>query len=1327
MAAPSSPPPPPPPPPSPPPPPHHRRRCCAGRPRRPRRPPDVVCLEQEVGAWDAVHLEPLSEDAFAANLHQRFKRDQIYTYVGNVLVSVNPYKNLALYSCDVVEAYRCRGLLELPPHIFAVADTACRWLRDRNEDQCVVLSGESGAGKTEAARLLLQYVALASSSTSTAPPGLQGAAVAPPPPAAATPPPAPAPAPAPTSSSNTSSSGSSSAPLGSGSPHPAPHHHHLLHHHATLHHQHHHHLHHQATSLHHHLSAPHLPAAAAASSSSSSATPRNARQVIKDRLLQAGPLLEAFGNAKTYRNDNSSRFGKCLDVEFDFKGEPLGGTVTNYLLEKSRVTKQAQGERNFHIFYQLLTGADIQLLKSLKLQRNVDNYAFLHSSRALQLETVDDRRDFQVTKKALETLGFTLEEVINVFQIVACVLKLGNIVFIPTNNIDGTEGCTISNEYELYDVCHLLGTEFGELSGTLKQRTMSVVVGPTPPPSSGTKACSGDGERGSPHHHHHHPPPHLLSRAQGTGCDDSEREVYEVCEIVGADQGLVSSMLTSRRLGKECHHSLHSLSHHHVSGQTSQPQQLADTSLIADLSAVEATTSRDSLCKTLYSRLFTWLVNRVNEGTKVGWYGKRRILSLLDIYGFEMLEQNSFEQFIINFCNEKLQQVVSEWTLREEQEEYVREGLEWKHVDFASSSAVCELIEKNNHGILSILDEECLRGAECLETGTQVVFPSLDEAFLARIAHAYAGHTHFEAAPQHHRNFVKSENRSTLPYNCFRLKHYAGTVTYNVSGFVDKNNDMIHRDISLAMYRCEHPLLKVLFPEGNPKRTTFKRPATAGTQFKVSMGALIKNLQSKNPHYIRCIKPNELKQPRIFEMALVLHQVRYLGLVETARIRRWGFCYRETYESFLQRYKMLSIHTWPCWRGAAAEGVSYLLRTLPISASEFAFGRTKLFIRCPRTVFELEEFRKERLEDLATLLQKVWRGWRRRRQFLLMKHSQTVIASAWRSWRECHFGNYIKGKKNLWCLCRVAREEYRILKHRKQVEWAVNVIQKHYLSWKRRQFLLTLSCQLPSDSPISRDWPHSHQRRLADASLLLRRVHHKWRCHKYRLKFDQTARNRMREKVTASIIFKDRKASYPRSVSHPFLGDYVRLRQNVQWKKICVETNDQYVVFADIIHKITRSSGKFVPILFVLSTSSMLILDQRTLQVKYRVPAAEIYRLSLSPFLDDVAVFHVRASSPANEAMSSQNIPGCLFQSDMGKKKGDFVFQTGHVIEIVTKLFLVVQNAMGKPPEVNISTEFEANFGQQTVLFSFKCMGLPEVQPGQIKIFRKGNKMEVLV
>ncbi|CAB3380151.1 Hypothetical predicted protein [Cloeon dipterum] len=497
--------------------------------------------------------------------------------------------------------------------------------------------------------------------------------------------------------------------------------------------------------------------------------------------------------------------------------------------------------------------------------------------------------------------------------------------------------------------------------------------------------------------------------------------------------------------------------------------------------------------------------------------------------------------------------------------------------------------------------------------------------------------------------------------------------------------------------------------EGNPKRTTLKRAASAGTQFKISVGALMGNLQSKTPHFVRCIKPNELKQPRIFENALVQHQVRYLCLVQTIKVRKSSFAHSESYESFLHRYKMLSPHTWPSWRGSAVEGASYLLRDLPLSSPHFAFGRTRIFVRGEKTVAELEEFRRQRLEDLAALVQKMWRGYRCRQRYILMRQSQIVIASAWRSWREWQIGKtrLFKGKKNLFCLYRVAREEYRELKRRKQIEWAVQVIQTHYLQWRRRQFLQRLCVSLPSESPMCREWPAA-AKRLSDTSLLLRRIHHKWRCHKYRLKFDQTARNRMREKVTASIIFRDRKASYPRSVSHPFLGDYVRLRQNVQWKKICVETNDQYVVFADIINKITRSSGKFVPILFVLSTSSMLILDQRTLQIKYRVPAADIYRLSLSPYLDDVAIFHIKAS-------------------DYGKKKGDFVFHTGHVIEIVTKLFLVIQNAVGKPPEVNINTEFEANFGSQTVMLSFKCAGLPEVQPGQIKIMRKGSRMEVLV
>ncbi|KAL1516445.1 hypothetical protein ABEB36_000361 [Hypothenemus hampei] len=598
--------------------------------------------------------------------------------------------------------------------------------------------------------------------------------------------------------------------------------------------------------------------------------------------------------------------------------------------------------------------------------------------------------------------------------------------------------------------------------------------------------------------------------------------------------------------------------------------------------------------------------------------------------------------------------------LKEEQEEMIKEGIEWTKIEFFNNIGICQLLEPENYGVLSLLNQANVQ---------------TDQVFHVRLTQCCAGHTYC------------SIDSDTMP-NSFQIRHFAGHVTYEIHGFIEKNCDMLSKEHSKAMFSCNINIMQELFPEGNSRRCSIKRPVSASVQVQVSINALLKNFNNRQNHYIRCIKPNESKRPKMFEIGLVQHQIRYMCLLSTVQLWRTGYCQKILFLHFLCRYKMICEDTWPTWHGSSIEGVSVILRNLPIPAAEFTFGRTKLFIRSPRTVFELEEFRRNRLNDLALAIQKIWRGHNQKRKFKKIRRSQMIIASAWRSWR--------------------AREEYRILKYRKQVEWAARVIQRHYIQWKRRQYVLTLLEQLPpnSNSPLSDEWP-SCIPRFDEFSSLLKKIHHKWRCHKYRSMFDQTARNRMREKVTASYIFKDRKCLYSRSISHPFLGDYVRLRQNVQWKKMSVENNDQYIVFADIINKITRSSGKFVPVLLVISTRSMLVLDQRTLQIKYRVPANDIYRMSLSPFLDDVAVVHIKAS-------------------DLYKKKGDFVFQTCHVIEVITKLFLVVQNATGKPPEVNITTEFEANFGSQTVTFSFKC-GLPEVQPSQIRISRKADKMEVLV
>ncbi|XP_019763292.2 unconventional myosin-Ib [Dendroctonus ponderosae] len=1030
----------------------------------------MLNLNQEVGAWDTVLLDPLTEDSFIANLQQRFKRDHIYTYIGNILVSVNPYKKLALYSADLVETYMKRPPFQLPPHIYGVAESAYRWLNDKSENQCIIVTGESGSGKTEAARIVLQFLVLVSGNSVEV-------------------------------------------------------------------------------------------------------------QTIKDRLVQANTLLEAFGNAKTMKNGNASRFGKFLDIEFDFKGDPIGGHLTNYFLDKARIISLGSHDRNFHIFYQLLSGADIHLLKCLKLQRNVEQYAILQTeSNHPTVTEEDDKKLFVYTKGALEVLGFLPNDIVDIFRVLAVILKLGNLQFVPCNNIDGTDGCSISNDYEL----------------------------------------------------------------------------FEVCELLSADHRWIQRVLTSKQL---------------------------DDGVLTDMSALEATRLRDILCRTLYSRLFTWLINKINDSIKAKPLGKKRVLGVLDLYGFESFETNSFEQLIINYCNEKLHQFMTNICLKEEQEELIKEGLEWTKIDFFNNIAICQLFETDNHGILALLEEPHVQ---------------TDETFLMRLEQCCSGHTHC---------LIDAVNNA----NSFQIRHFAGSVTYKIHGFIDKNRDNLPKEHSRAMFRCDLSIMQELFPEGNPKRSSVKRPISTSAQIQVSLGSLFKSVGHRQTHYIRCIKPNETKQSKMFEVPLVQHQVRYMCLLSTVQIWRGGFCQRMPFAQFLCRYKMMCKHTWPKWKSSPVEGVSILLRSLPIPSAEFTFGRSKLFIRSPRTVFELEDFRRSRLHDLALLIQKTWRGYSQKNKYQRLRQSQMIIASAWRSWR--------------------AREEYRILKHRKQVEWAARVIQRHYIQWKRRQYLLTLMIRLPDDgdSPLCREWPSSMPR-ISEACNLLKKIHHGWRCHKYRLKFDQTARNRMREKVTASFIFKDRKCSYPRSVSHPFLGDYVRLRQNVQWKKMSLENNDQYVVFADIINKIARSSGKFVPILLVISTRSMLILDQRTLQIKYRVPATEIYRMSLSPFLDDVAVVHVKAPSVVNAETSSvtSDTPGCLFQSDMSRKKGDFVFQTGHVIEIVTKLFLVVQNATGKPPEVNITTEFDANFGSQTVTFMFKC-GLPEVQPGQIRVLRKANKMEVLV
>uniref|UniRef100_A0A8C5HVD5 Unconventional myosin-Ib n=1 Tax=Gouania willdenowi TaxID=441366 RepID=A0A8C5HVD5_GOUWI len=1101
-------------------------------------------LDNMIGVGDMVLLEPLTADSFLENLRNRFDHNEIYTYIGSVVISLNPYRSLPIYTPDKVEEYRNRNFYELSPHIYALADEAYRSLRDQDKDQCILITGESGAGKTEASKLVMSYVA---------------------------------------------------AVCGKG----------------------------QEVNK------------------------------VKEQLLQSNPVLEAFGNAKTVRNDNSSRFGKYMDIEFDFKGDPLGGVISNYLLEKSRVVKQPRGERNFHIFYQLLSGASDETLKKLKLERDFSKYNYLSLDSAA-VNGLDDAANFRTVRNAMQIVGFMEDELHSVLELVAAVLKLGNIEFKHESRCNGIDESRIKDKNDLKEMCELLGIEQSVLERAFSYRTVEAKL-----------------------------------------------------------------------------------------------EKMSTT-----LNVAQAYCARDALAKNLYSRLFSWLVTRINESIKAQTKARHKVMGVLDIYGFEIFEDNSFEQFVINYCNEKLQQIFIELTLREEQEEYVREGIEWTNIEYFNNAIICDLIENNQNGILAMLDEECLR------PGTVT-----DETFLDKLNTICGEHQHFESRLSKNSKFLTDHS---LPHNCFRIQHYAGKVLYRVEGFVDKNNDLLYRDLSQAMFKANHNLMKQLFPEGNPAKVNLKRPPTAGFQFKASVGTLMKNLQTKNPNYIRCIKPNDKKTPHIFTDSLVRHQVSYLGLMENVRVRRAGYAFRQPYEPCLERYKMLCRRTWPHWRGPAREGVEVLMGDLQVPHEEFSYGRSKIFIRNPRTLFFLEERRRQCLRDLATLIQKIYRGWKCCSRFLLLKKSQVVVA-AWyrryaqqkkyqqiksattvvqsytRGWQARKLLRELKYQKKcekaattiaaywhgtqarmelrrlkqevrnkhavtvIWAYWQgtQARRELRRLKEEARRRHAVAVIWAYWKGLKVRReyrkffranagkkiynfaiqriaqkYFLGLKSSLPSMSPIDKSWPVRPYVFLDGVHSELRRIFHLWRCKKYRSEFTSEKKAVFEEKLEASELFKDKKTLYPSSVNQPFKGDYLEISKNPKYQKLS-STVDEKVLLADVVNKINRANGKGTARIFLLTKKNFILADQKTGQVKASVPLPDVTSVSVSTQSDGFFALKLREGSAS-------------------AVKGDFLLSSEHLIELITKLHHVgVTAADQEQLNVDISDEFLVQFKQDKVCVKF--------------------------
>ncbi|KAL6463638.1 hypothetical protein MHYP_G00280290 [Metynnis hypsauchen] len=685
---------------------------------------------------------------------------------------------------------------------------------------------------------------------------------------------------------------------------------------------------------------------------------------VRDRLLLSNPVLEAFGNAKTLKNDNSSRFGKYMDIQFDHQGAAVGGHILSYLLEKSRVVHQNHGERNFHIFYQLVEGGDEELLRWLGLERSSQNYSYLVQGACAKVSSINDKSDWKTIQKALSVVDFSEKDKEHLFAVIASVLHLGNIHF---------------------------------------------------------------------------------EASQGYATLNSSEEIHWLSKLLGIPTHVLREGLTHRKIEAKAEE------------------------VLSPFTIDHAKYARDALAKAIYGRTFTWLINKTNESLANKDSARKTVIGLLDIYGFEVFDVNSFEQFCINYCNEKLQQLFIQLTIKSEQEEYEMEGIEWEPVPYFNNKIICDLVEEKHRGIISVLDEECLRPGE-----------ATDFTFLEKLEEKLAGHPHFVT-----HKLADQKTRKTLERGEFRLLHYPGEVTYSVTGFLDKNNDLMHRNIKDVMRQSQNPIIPQCFPTTEPDSK--KRPKTVATQFKSSLAGLMEILMSKEPWYVRCLKPNEGKHPGHFDDVLVRHQVRYLGLMEHLRVRRAGFAYRRRYELFLKRYKPLCPDTWPNWKGTAVEGVERLIKHLGYKSDEYKMGRTKIFIRHPRTLFAIEDAFDICRHELATRIQAKYKGYRMKGDYLRQKEAATKIEACWRGLQARK-----ERERRAWAV-KVIKKFIKGFMNRNQ---PVSLDNSDYLAFVRQSYLTRLKENLPKSVLDKTSWlmpPPIMQ----EASALLQKIYTQHLVRKY--------------------------------------------------------------------------------------------------------------------------------------------------------------------------------------------------------------------------------------
>ncbi|WJX79127.1 Myosin-6 [Trifolium repens] len=721
---------------------------------------DIFHKDTEVppcGVDDMTKLAYLHEPGVLNNLRSRYDINEIYTYTGSILIAVNPFVKLPhLYDSHMMAQYKGAGFGELSPHPFAVADTAYRLMINEGISQSILVSGESGAGKTESTKLLMRYLAYMGGRAAVA----EG-------------------------------------------------------------------------------------------------------RTVEQKVLESNPVLEAFGNAKTVRNNNSSRFGKFVEIQFDKKGRISGAAIRTYLLERSRVCQVSDPERNYHCFY-MLCAASPEEVKKYKLG-HPRTFHYLNQSSCYELEGIDESKEYNAIRRAMDVVGISSEEQDAIFQVVAAILHLGNIEFVKGEEFDSSMPKDEKSRFHLQTAAELF-----------------------------------------------------------------------MCDAKALEDSLCKRVIVTR-----------------------------DETITKWLDPEAAALSRDALAKIVYTRLFDWLVDTINNSIGQDSESKS-LIGVLDIYGFESFKTNSFEQFCINLTNEKLQQHFNQHVFKMEQEEYKKEEIDWSYIEFVDNQDILDLIEKKPGGIISLLDEACMFPRSTHETFSQKLYQTFKD----------------------HKRFSKPK----LSPTDFTICHYAGDVTYQTEFFLDKNKDYVIAEHEALLYASKCPFVSGLFPPSPEETSKQSKFSSIGSRFKQQLQSLLETLSSTEPHYIRCVKPNNLLKPAIFENKNVLVQLRCGGVMEAIRISCAGYPTRKAFDEFVDRFGLLA----PDALNGSSDEVTACKRILKnVQLEGYQIGKTKVFLRAGQMA-ELDTRRSEILGKSASIIQRKVRSYLARRSFILLRLSAVQIQAACR-------------------------------------------------------------------------------------------------------------------------------------------------------------------------------------------------------------------------------------------------------------------------------------------------------------------------------------------